>query len=175
MPVVYVTGLSGSGKSAVCDELNRRGHEAHDTDRDGIAEWVNRTTGAVIAAVDATERGAPGWLGEHEWRVVPSKVQAIVEGAGDRLAFLCGSTANEEEMWHLFSRVIYLAIDEPTLRDRLASRTSNDFGKSPEELAAILHWHKIGVGASLRSGAVVISATLPLDEVVDQIVEAASR
>ncbi len=173
MPLIYVTGISGAGKSAVCNELNRRGHEAHDTDQDENAVWVNRTTGEVTAVADAADRSRPGWLRDQEWRVVPSKVQALVGRADDRLVFLCGSTANEDEVWHLFSRVIYLAIDEQTLRDRLASRTSNDFGKAPEELEAILAWHKVGEADYRRWGAAVVDATLPLHDVVDQVLEAA--
>jgi dephospho-CoA kinase len=172
--LVYVTGISGAGKSAVCGELRRRGFEAHDTDQDENAVWVNRTTGQVTAVAGADERSRPGWLEDQEWRVVPSKVQALAERADGRLVFLCGSTANEDEVWHLFSRVIYLAIDEQTLRDRLESRTSNDFGKAPKELEAILSWHQVGEADYLRFGAVVVNATLPLHEVVDKILEAAT-
>jgi broad-specificity NMP kinase len=174
VPLVYVTGISGSGKSAVCAELNRRGYEAHDTDRDENAVWVNRTTGEVTAVAGAADRSRPGWLLDQEWRVVPSKVQALAGRADERLVFLCGSTANEDEVWHLFARVIYLAIDEQTLRDRLASRTSNDFGKAPEELEAILAWHEVGDADYLRFGAVIVDASLPLHHVVDRVLEAAS-
>ena len=85
----------------------------------------------------------------------------------------CGGVANDIEVWDLFSRVIYLAIDEQTLRDRLGSRTSNDFGKAPEELAAVLEWHKVGEADHRSFGAVVIDATIPLPEVVDKVVVAA--
>ena len=173
MPLVYVTGISGAGKSAVCNELHRRGYEAHDTDQDENAVWVNRTTGEVTAVAGAADRSRPGWLNDQEWRVVPSKVQALAARAEDRLVFLCGSTANEDEVWHLFARVIYLAIDEQTLRTRLASRTSNDFGKSQTELEAILSWHQVGEADYARFGAVIIDATLPLHDVVDQVLEAA--
>ena len=174
MSLVYVTGISGSGKSAVCSELNRRGYEAHDTDLEGNAVWVNRTTGEVTAVAGAADRSRPGWLNDQEWRVVPSKVQALVARADDRQVFLCGSTANEDEVWHLFSRVIYLVIDEQTLRDRLASRTSNDFGKAPNELEAILSWHKVAEADYVRLGAAIIDATLPLRNVVDRVLEAAA-
>ena len=106
--------------------------------------------------------------------MVPSKVQALAARADGRLVFLCGSTANEHEVWHLFSRVIYLAIDEQTLRDRLASRRSNDFGKAPHELEAILSWHQVGEADYREFGAVVVDATLPLHEVVDQVLDAAA-
>ena len=103
----------------------------------------------------------------------PSKVRALAPRADDQLVFLCGSTANEHEVWDLFYRVIYLTIDEQTLRDRLASRTSNDFGKAPEELEAILEWHKVAEGEYRRFGAVIVDATAPLPEVVDNVLAAA--
>ena len=70
--------------------------------------------------------------------------------------------------------MIYLTIDEHTLRHRLASRTSNDFGRAPEELAAILTWHKVGDADFARFGATIIDATLPLHEVVDKVLAAAA-
>jgi dephospho-CoA kinase len=172
--LVYITGISGAGKSAVCNELRRRGYEAHDTDEEGNAVWVNRRSGEVTAVAGADVRSRPGWLNDQEWSVVPESVKTLAGRADGRLVFLCGSTANEHEVWHYFSRVIYLAIDERTLRARVASRTSNDFGKSPEELEAILSWHKVGEADYLRFGAVIVDATLPLHEVVDRVVEAAS-
>jgi putative ribosome biogenesis GTPase RsgA len=36
MPLIYVTGPSGAGKSTVCNELLRRGYEAHDTDENEL-------------------------------------------------------------------------------------------------------------------------------------------
>ena len=172
--LVYVTGISGAGKSAVCGELRRRGYEAHDTDEEENAVWVNRETGEVTAVAGAEQRSRPGWLNDQEWRVVPSKVDALAGRADGRLVFLCGSAANDREVWHLFARVIYLAIDEPTLRDRLASRTSNDFGRQPTELEAILSWHKVAEDDYLRLGATAVDATLPLQEVVDKVLEAAA-
>jgi len=174
VPLIYVTGISGAGKSAICDELNRRGHEAHDTDRDGNAVWVNRTTGAVTEMADATDRSRPGWLDDEEWRVVPQRVEALARRADGRLVFLCGSTANESEVWYLFSRVLYLLIDEETLRDRLATRTSNDFGKLAHELEAILSWRAIGAADHERWGAIGVDATRPLPDVVDEVVRVAT-
>ena len=174
VPLVLVSGSSGSCKSAVCHVLKRRGYEAHDTDQDENAVWVNRTTGEVAVMSDAPEVKSPAWLEEQEWRVVPRRVEALVKRADDRLVFLCGSTATEKEVRHLFSRVIYLAIDNETLRHRLASRTTNAFGKAPNELEAILAWHKVGEDEYRRFGAVIVNATLPLREVVDDVLAAST-
>ena len=72
------------------------------------------------------------------------------------------------------STVIYLAIDEPTLRLRLDTRTSNDFGKSPHELAAIFGWHKVGVDQYRSFGADIVDATRPLSDVVDDVIDIAT-
>jgi dephospho-CoA kinase len=174
VPLVLVTGISGSGKSAVCDELKRRGFDAHDTDSEGNAVWVRRATGEVNATPAAPPVRSPEWLAAHEWRVVVDTVEALAERAGDQAVFLCGSTANEEEVWHLFSRVIYLSIDTETLRRRVASRTTNDFGKAEHELAAILAWHSAGEDAYRRFGAVIVDATRPLAQVVDDVLGAST-
>lgn len=67
-------------------------------------------------------------------------------------------------------RLFRLTIDEETLRHRIATRTTNDFGKTTAELGLILKWHKILEQDNRHYGAVMIDATRPLDEVVDDIV-----
>jgi AAA domain len=174
MPLVLVAGISGAGKSAVCDELVRRGYEAHDVDLEGNAVWIDRDTGEVEPPKASRSAESSAWFECHDWCVLPEKVQALADGAGTRTVFLCGMTKNEGEVWHLFSRVVYLSIDAATVRERVASRTSNDFGKADHELAAILDWHEIAEREHERAGAVIVDATRPLAEVVDEVLRAAS-
>ena len=68
--------------------------------------------------------------------------------------------------------MIYLAIDNERLRRRLASRTTNAFGKAPNELGAILSWHDVGEDQYRGFGAEIVDATRPLHEVVDSVLEA---
>jgi hypothetical protein len=58
---------------------------------------------------------------------------------------------------------------------RLTTRTSNDFGKSEHELAAILGWRVRVQDGDRRGGAVMIDATLPLEEVFDAVVRASTE
>jgi broad-specificity NMP kinase len=37
MPIVYVTGVEGSGKSTICDALVQSGYEAMDFDQEGLS------------------------------------------------------------------------------------------------------------------------------------------
>jgi len=168
MSLIYVTGNSGAGKSVVGNELRHRGHEAHDVDDDGFAVWVHCTTGVIMPRASMSERPA-GWLEEQEWRMVPERVEELAARAEDRLAFLCGSTANDIDLWHLFAKVIYLSVDERTLRYRLETRTNNDFGKSAHEQAAILGWNSSREDRYVGLGAVTVDATQPLGDVVDDV------
>lgn len=105
--------------------------------------------------------------------LVRGRFEAILGRDTNTYAFICGSAANENEVWDLFDVVIYLAVDERTLRHRLANRSGNDFGKEEHELRAILEWHRTGVADYTRYGAVVIDATQSLEAVVDKVVAVA--
>jgi dephospho-CoA kinase len=48
MAFIYITGISGSGKSTVRSELIRRGYEAYGTDEDGLAAFYHHETGERI-------------------------------------------------------------------------------------------------------------------------------
>jgi dephospho-CoA kinase len=171
--LVLVTGISGSGKSTVCVALQARGYEAHDMDLDGNAAWVHRETGRSWPSDRHPDTGASDWFEQYEWRVVTEKVEALATRARERTIFLAGMASNGHEVFHLFSRVIYLSIDEPTLRRRVASRTTNDFGKTSNELAAILEWHEFAERQHRQAGATIIDATLSPDRVVDAVLEVA--
>jgi hypothetical protein len=173
MALAWVTGVSGSGKSSVCEVLKLQGRVAVDGDGDGFSRWVNRQTAEPV--LDPPYPAPSGWLDGFAWRVRPEAVGSLAAGLGGSTGYLCGGFENEGEVSHLFDRVICLFIDEDTLRDRLANRTTNPFGKQPEQLRASLEWrlsvekrHRVG-------GATMIDATQPLDLVVAQVVTAAEE
>jgi hypothetical protein len=51
--------------------------------------------------------------------------------------FLCGTAEDDASVWHLFSKVVALVADVPTIRHRISTRI-NEFGQAPEELGIIL-------------------------------------
>ena len=170
--LVYVTGISGAGKSAVCADLRRRGYEAHDADEDGNAVWVHGATGAITRRATRADR-TPEFMAENEWRLDLERVRMLAERAEQTLVFLCGSVANDRVVWPLFRRTVYLAIDDATLLERLRNRRSNDFGKSDHERAMVLEWHRVDEEAYRSYGSVIVDATRPIDLVVDDVIAAA--
>lgn len=174
MALFYVTGLSGTGKSAVLNELQARGYHARGVDEDGYADWINRAIGTPGEfPTDDQDLDFHAWYQANEWVLSAERIAALSREAA-RLrtpVFLCGTASGDDTVWHLFEKVLALVADVATLKQRIATRT-NKFGKAPDELAAILRWHT-GYETVYRGfGAVVIDAARPLNQVVDEILAA---
>lgn len=150
-----VEGLSGTGKTSVCDELQRRGHHAIHGDRD-LSYQGDPDTGEPVA----------GFTHEHHiWDV--GKVEALVADNTHAMSFFCGGSRNFARFIHLFDGVFVLEVDLGTLNRRLAARPEDEWGGRAieRELVARLHATKEDVP---KSG-VVIDATAPIPRVVDEI------
>jgi dephospho-CoA kinase len=144
--VVLVTGMSGTGKSTVLAELGRRGHSVVDTD---AGEWIDET--------------GP----EPLWR--EDRIGALLDQRGDRATFVAGTVANQGRFYPRFDAVVLLSAPADVILDRLATRVTNDFGKSDAERENIrddLSW----VEPLLRAGATAeIDTRRPLEEVVAEL------
>jgi dephospho-CoA kinase len=146
MKRVLLTGMSGTGKSAVIGELAARGYKAIDSD-DGWAEC--------------------GPDGDWVWR--EELVQRLLSTEDCEVLFLSGCATNQGKFYPQFDLIVLLSAPVPTILERLASRTSNTYGKDPAELALILH-HLQTVEPLLRRGAHhEIDTRAPLAEVVATI------
>jgi hypothetical protein len=170
--LVWVTGSPGAGKSTVCELLESRGELAVDADSEGYSQWCDRASGQVD-----TEPPYPvpaGWLDRFGWKISRPRVEALAARARGTTVFLCGSVENEVEVWDLFDLVICLVIDDQTLRDRLRGRTTNAFGKHPEELAAALKWNPGNEASYRRFGARIIDGIRPPAEVAEAILATAA-
>ena len=150
-----VEGLSGTGKSSVCEELVRRSYNAVDAD-EGYAFFADPITG------QPTE--------EHQymyWVWDAKKMTKLLEDKSQDVLFVCGGANNRDDFMHYFDKVFNLKIDKETLQQRIATRTNNSFGKKEHELARILELHDQDWKPK---GAIDIDASKPLWKVVDGII-----
>jgi hypothetical protein len=127
---------------------------------DGLAGWRNRDSGLRVK--DPGQKSA-AFLARHDWAVPRHRVEALRAGAGP--IWLFGGIGNDGELWDLFDEVICLVADDATIRRRLADRTNNNFGKHPDELAAVLGWNPSQGQRYVRLGARVVDSSRPLAEV----------
>lgn len=145
-----MTGMSGTGKSSVLSELRKLGFEVIDTDDAGWTAWSDSAGGYVwredrIAKLLAERRGAP--------------------------LFVSGTVSNQGKFYSRFDAVVLLSAPANVLLERIETRTTNRYGKSPEERELVLQ-HLAEVEPLLRRTCThEIDAAQPLASVVRQLAE----
>jgi hypothetical protein len=151
-----VEGLSGTGKTSVCDELQRRGYHAVHGDRE-------------LAYVGDPETGEPlpsGGHGQHIWDV--DRVEALVADRSQAATFFCGGSRNFSKFIHLFDGVFVLQVDLDTLHRRLDQRPDSEWGGGkPTERDLIVRWHQ--TGEDVPEDGIAIDASVPVEQVVDDL------
>ena len=151
MPKVLVTGMSGTGKSAALQMLGERGHRVVDTDTDEWSHWVTLPDGSA------------DWV----WR--EEAIAGLLAGHHHGHLFVAGCKTNQRKFYPQFDHIVLLSTPADILLARITTRTSNPYGKRPEERALILQ-HLAEVEPRLRATATVeIDASAPLSEVVRQL------
>ena len=107
MGLVYITGISGAGKSQVCKQLSRLGYSAFGTDEDGISAWYD-ANGYMVATPPRDIWRTNEWQATYNWCYSRNRLEHLAAEAADTTVFVCGTAANENEVWNLFSQVICL-------------------------------------------------------------------
>jgi thymidylate kinase len=150
-----VEGVSGTGKTAVCQELRRRGLHAINGDRELAYQGDPETGEPIDSAVHE----------HHIWDV--ERVRALVADDHKPLTFVCGGSRNFSKFIDLFDEVFVLDVDLETLHRRLDRRPPGEWGSQPSERDLIVRLHR--TREDVPGSGVVIDATRPLTEVVDEI------
>lgn len=96
--LVFVTGISTSGKSTIARELVARGYEAYDLEHDGISAWFHKEKGARDAEFGQVPERTKEWMDAHEWRISMEWVHEIAKKARHTTILLCGGGANEKDV-----------------------------------------------------------------------------
>ena len=150
-----VEGVSGTGKTSVCRELNRRGFQAINGDRE-LAYQGDPETG------EATDTAAHE---QHIWDV--GRVRALVADHREPVTFFCGGSRNFSKFIDLFDEVFVLDVDLDTLHQRLDQRHQGEWGSQPAEREIVVRLHR--TKEDVPGTGVPIDATQRLADVVGDI------
>ncbi len=142
--------MSGTGKSTVIAELTARGYKAVDTDYGGWHEWVD------VA-------------GERDWVWREDRIRQLLSTEDADVLFVSGCKSNQGKFRAQFHHVVLLSAPTPLLLERLATRTTNPYGKRPEELAQILGYVETVEPLLRRSATLEVDTSVPLEQVVETI------
>lgn len=127
-------------------ELLARGYKAVDTD-DGWSE--------------------PQPDGRQMWR--EDAIQALLATEDAKVLFVAGCEENQATFHPQFDQIILLSAPIDTLVQRLAMRTTNSYGKNPEELRRFLDDLETVEPLLRRVASHEVRTTMPLHEVVSTI------
>lgn len=171
--LVWVTGLSGTGKSSIAARLQELGHWSVDADDDGMSGWRSHETGEIVPSPRVDQR--PGdWLDRFGWSIDLGRVEQLRHEANGGVVFLLGAVENEAEVLALADVVVCLVADTDTLRQRLATRRTNDFGQGAGDIDAVLRWLEVYEQRHMAMGAVMVDASQSLPAVVAEVLAATS-
>lgn len=147
--------MSGTGKSTVVAELAARGYKAVDTDEDGLSE--------LVSVPDDEPTGLdPG----QDWVWREDRIQALLSTDAAGVLFLSGCAPNQGTFYPQFDHIVLLTAPAHVIVERLATRTTNPYGKRPEDVARVLELQQTVEPMLRRSAGCVIDTSVPLDQVV---------
>lgn len=134
--------MSGAGKSTLVREVAQRGYPSVDTDYDG---WT-----------------LPDGLWDEP------RMDALLASAPTVL--VSGTVANQGRFYAGFHHIVLLTAPVEVLMARVRARTTNDYGKTPEQEAEILGYVR-DVEPRLRAGATtVMDGTRTVRDLADELV-----
>ncbi len=148
MRKILLTGMSGTGKFAALAELAKRGFAVVDTDYGGWSEWSDADGGYV-------------------WR--EDRIGELLAREQGPTLYVSGTVSNQGRFYPQFDAVVLLSAPAEVLLRRVATRTTNDYGKSGEDRDLILR-HLAEVEPLLRATCThEVDATQSVDVVVEQL------
>jgi hypothetical protein len=149
-----IYGCSGTGKTTVCNELQRRGYQAIHGDRE--------LRGGPRPGESPSDGLPPIWD--------VAKVKALIANQDEAVTFFCGGTRNSSDFIDLLDGVFVLQIDDlDIVMSRIDERVRvdpSDWGGRPEEREIVKRLHQ--TKQAIAQGC-AIDATAPLEQVVDEI------
>ena len=157
MTKVLITGMSGTGKSSVIAELAARGYRAVDLDHH---EWSEYQPMAMPKETFENDRD---WV----WR--EDAVERLLSSDETTSLFVSGCASNQGKFYARLDQIILLSAPVELLVDRLAKRTTNAYGKRPEEQQQVRYYQRTVEPLLRKSATAEIDTSAPLEDVVTAV------
>ncbi len=167
MKKIYITGVSGTGKSSISRILNEKGICSISIDEtEGLCLWKNKVTGE---RPDYNAKLNKEFTEAHEWICDIEKLKKIVE-VDKEVIVVVGVASNQNDFLHLFDKVILLQCQPETFIQRIIDRKDNDFGKDESAQEFLLGWYKKYEEDMIKKGAIPINTEETIENVVNAVI-----
>lgn len=167
-----IDGRSGTGKTTVAEELQKRDYQVFHGDRELRYRGDPLTGEPLKEPIHDNEYDKALWRQNHQvWDV--SIIKSIIEDRSAPITFFCGGSQNSHQFTNLLDGVFILEVHDINIiferLDQRVARDPTDFGGKPEEKKLVSELHESKQG--LPEKGIHIDSTAPLNEVVDKILE----
>ncbi len=163
MKRILLTGMSGTGKTTLTRALAQRGYHAVDADSDDYSTWV-------AVPVNDAAAGTPVEA-DRDWVWREDHIHHLLSSAEGAALFVSGCASNMGQFLPQFDHIVLLSAPAETIVARLATRTSNDYGKRPAEVARVLDLIKAVEPRLRRVATMEIDTRAPMDEVLRALIK----
>jgi dephospho-CoA kinase len=162
MKRVLLTGISGTGKSMLTGALAARGYKAIDADTAAWSHWV-AVSGSGIAGTPVKP--------DQDWMWRADRIQDLLATEDAEVLFVSGCAENMVQFLPQFDHIVLLSAPSDVIAERLATRTTNDYGKQPDEVARVLDQIRTVEPLLRRAAGHEIDTRAPLVEVVATVLQ----
>lgn len=143
-----MTGMSGVGKSSALERLRLLGFRTVDTDEGDWTMWSEAEGGYV-------------------WRM--ERITELLAGEEGPSLYVSGTVSNQGRFYDRFDAVVLLSAPASVLLSRIATRTTNPYGKTVAQRKLVLRDLAEVEPRLRRTCTHEIDATQPLSDVVTQL------
>jgi adenylate kinase family enzyme len=164
-----IDGGSGTGKTTVAEELQRRGYHVLHGDRE-LAYRGYPENGEPLNEVDLQKAINDTEYRQKHWIWDINKVKSVIADHSQSVSFFCGGSRNFSKFVELLDGVFVLEVkDVDTIMRRIDQHILDhptQWGGKPEEKDLIKRLHK--TKEDIATGQ-VIEASAPIENVVSEI------
>src|SRR5205807_2022409 len=114
-------------------------------------------------------RGRSDSVEEPDWVWREDRIQQLLSSEDADVLFVSGCKSNQGTFYPQFDHVVLLSAPAPVLMERLATRTTNPYGKHPAELARILEYLHTVEPLLRRTASLEVDTTAPLEQVIQTV------
>lgn len=152
---ILITGMSGVGKSTLCEHLLKLGYKSFDLDDiPGLCNLYHPDGTVVSAEENRVELD----MLETDYLCDTDKLYQHIDGQTGNVFYL-GFVDNFSEVAKYFDKILLLTTTPEENKRRLSVRTTTDFAKAEKTQNELMQFKEEWEGLVINSGARVIDAS----------------
>lgn len=172
MKKIFITGISGTGKTTIANTLNTKGiHSVSIDEVPGLCVWKNKATGKTV---DYEAELNKTFIDAHDWICDTDTLKKLLDVEKETVVVL-GNAANQNNFLNLFDKTLLLQCKPETFLERIMQRKDNDFGKEKSAQDLILSWYQEFESNLLKKGAIAVNVEGHIDKVIKTIIKEIER